>query len=85
MRKFNALLLAILLVLSSSITSFAQMNDIENHWGKEAISYLVEKGVLCGHPDGTFRPDNPMTKAEFYKVINELLGFKEKAVVTYSD
>ncbi len=85
MRKFISLLLAITLILSLSVTSFAQMTGIGSHWAEEAISYLVAKGVLSGYPDGTFRPDNSMTKAEFYKVINELLGFEEKAEVTYLD
>lgn len=85
MRKFISLLLAMILILSLGVTSFAQISDLENHWAKEAINYLVEKGVLIGYPDGTFRPDNPMSKAEFYKVINELLGFDEKGEVTYLD
>jgi len=85
MKKFISLLLAMILILSLCVTSFAQMSDVEYHWAKEAINYLVEKGVLGGYPDGTFKMDNPMSKAEFYKVINELLGFEKKAEVTYSD
>lgn len=85
MRRFISLLLAMILVLFSCVTSFAQMTDIENHWAKEAISYLEVKGALRGYPDDTFRPNNPISKAEFYKVINELLGFEEEAVVTYLD
>ena len=85
MKKFISLLLAMILILSLCITSFAQMSDIEYHWAKEAINYLVEKGILSGYPDATFKPDNPMSKVEFYKVINVLLGFKKKAEVTYLD
>jgi len=47
-----------------------------------AIEYLKEKGVLNGYPDGTFRPDNTINRAEFLKVV--LLLFKKNLVNTAS-
>jgi|GEM_PF-1443191 len=37
--------------------------------GYESISRLVEDGVLSGYPDGTFRPDAPVTRGEFVKML----------------
>lgn len=85
MKKGISLFLAITFILSMGVASFAQINDIGTHWASEEISDLMEVGVLNGYPDDTFRPDNPMTKVEFYKVINELLDFKETVEVTYLD
>lgn len=42
--------------------------DIQKHWGKEYISYLVNKGAIAGYPDGTFKPDQTISKAEFVKI-----------------
>lgn len=36
-----------------------------NHWAKGFIDPLVQKGWLSGFRDGTFRPDSPMTRAQF--------------------
>lgn len=39
--------------------------DLDNHWAKESINYLAEKGIISGYRDGTFKPDAPLTRAEF--------------------
>ncbi|MGD6843096.1 S-layer homology domain-containing protein [Bacillus infantis] len=33
-------------------------------WAREEISYLAEKGIISGYPDGTFRPNNPITRQQ---------------------
>lgn len=60
-------------------------NDYDTSWAKTEINYMEEKGILSGYPDGTFRPGNNMTKAEFYKVINGLMGFTNKSKVNFID
>lgn len=42
--------------------------DIANHWGKENIESLVKLGVINGYTDGTFRPNNHVSFAEFLKL-----------------
>jgi len=39
--------------------------DISNHWAKACILALGDRNIVQGFPDGTFRPDAPMTRAEF--------------------
>lgn len=40
-------------------------SDLENHgWAIPAISYLVDRELLSGYPDGTFRPELPISRAE---------------------
>ncbi|MFB8372875.1 S-layer homology domain-containing protein [Paenibacillus taichungensis] len=34
------------------------------HWGKESIFQLAEQGVILGYADGTFKPDQFLSKAE---------------------
>lgn len=46
--------------------------DIYYHWGKEEIVSQVKSGLVTGYPDGTFRPDQKITRAEFYSLIIRL-------------
>ena len=43
----------------------------EDHWAYEPIYGLVEKGIIKGYEDGSFRPDNSIKREEFVKVIVE--------------
>lgn len=43
----------------------ASFSDIAGHWAQNKIEDLVALGVLSGYPDGTFKPDNTITRAEF--------------------
>ncbi len=40
-------------------------SDAQNYWAKEAIYSLQNKNIIKGYPDGTFRPEKPVTRAEF--------------------
>jgi parallel beta-helix repeat protein len=39
--------------------------DIQNHWAKPFIQGLLDKGVISGFTDGTFKPDEKMTRAQY--------------------
>lgn len=41
------------------------LNDISGHWAEQNIYALVNKNSLQGYPDGSFRPDNMISRAEF--------------------
>ena len=47
----------------------ARFPDITNHWAKPFIEALARRGILKGYPDGRFRPDNSVTRAEFAAII----------------
>ncbi|MBE9127061.1 MULTISPECIES: S-layer homology domain-containing protein [unclassified Coleofasciculus] len=44
------------------ITTFP---DIQNHWAKPFIEGLLAKGFISGFTDGTFKPDEKMTRAQY--------------------
>ncbi len=39
-------------------------SDIENHWSKDYALALFNRGIIQGHPDGTFKPDSNLNRAE---------------------
>ena len=45
-----------------------QLSDIQGHWGEKYITQLVARGGISGYPDGTFKPNNTITKAEFVAI-----------------
>ena len=51
-------------------------SDIKGHWAQEAIEMAATKGWLDGYPDGTFLPNNAITRAETFKIINSVLNRK---------
>ena len=58
------------------ITPYSLMNftDVpEGHWAYGDIAKAVEKEILLGYPDGTFRPSNDLTRAEVAAIIYRLL------------
>lgn len=46
-------------------TSDTGFKDIEGIWSTDYIKHLAFKKVVSGYPDGTFRPENNITRAEF--------------------
>ncbi|NLP30635.1 MAG: hypothetical protein GX363_05835 [Clostridiales bacterium] len=48
-------------------------SDIKGHWANYYINSACEKGWVNGYPDGTFRPDMPITRAEFMTLVNNVL------------
>ena len=51
---------------------FSMLKDIENHWAKDSIIKAENKGAVMGDPDGSFRPNEPITRAEFVAVLDRL-------------
>ena len=45
-----------------------KLTDISKHWGKSYIEKLVSLGAIKGYPDGTFKPDATISRAEFLAI-----------------
>jgi hypothetical protein len=50
-----------------------------DHWGKPYIDALTAQGILAGFPDGTFGPDQAMTRAEFAAQLAEAFDLSAQA------
>lgn len=49
-----------------------------NYWAKSYIEALASKGVIAGFPNGTFKPNEPVTRAQFAAIINK--AFSPQAI-----
>jgi|GEM_PF-926745 len=45
------------------------LNDISGHWAEDSIKRFADKGYIAGYPDGSFRPDAPVSYAEFATIV----------------
>ena len=57
-------------------TSFSDVPS--DYWASSSILDLVQAEIIKGYPDGTFKPENPVTRAEFAKMALLSLGLKEE-------
>jgi predicted RNA-binding protein Jag len=84
--KISIVVIALCLVFGMAFTAYAApMPDIEKHWAKEQINAWVGKGLINGYEDGTFRPDNNITRAEFMALVNRAFNYQEKVEIDYKD
>jgi len=91
MKKIIALFLALGIILSYSAFAGAEESqmkfsdvDFTTEVGKD-IQKLLNAGVINGNGDGTFTPQNPVTRAELCKMVNKVKGYSDIADVSFSD
>ena len=48
-------------------TGFTDVPD--GAWYEEALLWAVENGIIAGHEDGTFKPDDPLTRAQIVSIL----------------
>ncbi len=58
--------------IKASNSSFSDVKS--GHWAKKYIDKAQKQGFVTGYPDGTYRPDNNITRAEAVTVVNRMLS-----------
>ncbi|RXZ79407.1 hypothetical protein EBB07_22775 [Paenibacillaceae bacterium] len=89
-RKMLMMGMAMLLLITSVVFALtprahAQQADIGNHWAKQQLQAWMEKGFISGYADGTFRPNQPITRAEWMKLVNRLFGYDKQGDTFFVD
>lgn len=83
--KLTAAALAAVLLLPG--TAGAAYSDTSGHWAESAIEKWSEQyGILQGYDDGTFRPDNTITRGAFAGILDRFLQYTQEAdAAVFSD
>ena len=86
-KKSISNILAVSIVLgTTSIANANGFKDINNHWANKEIQEFINKGYINGYPeDNTFRPENPIKRAEFVKIVNKVFNFTELGEENFID
>lgn len=53
-------------------TNKSDFNDVKDHWAKDAIDKLNGNKNVSGYPDGTFKPNEKITRAEAVTILNSV-------------
>src|SRR5665647_1933652 len=77
--------LCMVLTLAPSPAFAATASDISGHWAEGTIQSWVDNGLIKGYPDGTFKPDNNITRAEFITLVNGAFGYTTTASISFTD
>ncbi len=86
-KKFTSFFLILIMILTSTVTVYAYEPepDYYGHWAENTITEWLDKGYIKGYPDGSFKPEAFVTRAEFIKIINSLLGYNDKSEIFFTD
>ena len=74
-KKAVALLLAATMMVPLALaapSTEGSFSDVEDHWAQAEIEKAVATGWVDGYPDGTFKPEKTITRAEFTKMMPKL-------------
>ncbi len=67
--------------LQSKVALFPDLRT--DYWYSESIQYIFDRGIVTGFPDGTYRPESTITRAEAMTMIGRALGLKTDATKHY--
>ncbi|NMB26834.1 MAG: S-layer homology domain-containing protein [Tissierellia bacterium] len=89
LNKTVSLLLVLIFIMSAIPSYAASFKDVpSNYWAKEYIDKMSKANIVGGYPDGTFRPQNDVSREQSLAFISRLINptsdEKAKAKTTYS-
>ena len=61
------------------------LTDISGHWAEANIKELIALGAIGGYPDGTFKPDNSITRAEFVSILVKAFELESQSEKYFAD
>ncbi|MGO4108140.1 Ig-like domain-containing protein [Paenibacillus sp. YAF4_2] len=67
------------------VNTGAEFSDTAGHWASQQIEALASAGVLTGYTDGTFRPNQEITRAEIVTILSRLMDYKAPTTSTFND
>ncbi|MFZ5825750.1 MAG: phosphodiester glycosidase family protein [Bacillota bacterium] len=79
--SFLTLLLTSLLPASPATGATKLPPDVVGHWAAEPIAYVIEAGIMQGYPDGTFKPDAPISRGEVYTLLARQSGLASAGIM----
>ncbi len=81
-KKILSVVITVMMIMSLMICGYAaSFSDVESsHANYTAITTLADMGIINGYTDGTFKPDNAVTRAEMAKLISVLYGYDVNSV-----
>jgi len=91
-KKLFAMVLCLMLLLGNFVYADEVMlisapveKDYEGHWAQATIEKWLNEGRVSGYPDGSYKPDNKVTRAEFVKMVNGIIDYSKVSDIKFND
>ena len=91
-KKLIAMVLCLMLLLGNLVYADEVMlisapieKDYEGHWAQATIEKWLNEGRVSGYPDGSYKPDNRVTRAEFVKMVNGIIDYSKMGDIKFND
>jgi|GEM_PF-277172 len=86
-KKTISLLLVFIMIFTMAMPTNALGidKDYSGHWAEGTIKSWLDNSYVTGYPDGSFKPEGLVTRAEFVKMVNNLFGYTETSNVSFTD
>lgn len=87
-KRFISIVLCVLLVLSSVAASAASFPDVDStkySWAYSQIQDMAGKKIIAGFEDGTFRPENSVTRVDSLLLVSRIAGASESSLSDFVD
>ena len=91
-KKLFAMVLCLMLLLGNLVYADEVMlisapveKDYEGHWAQATIEKWQNEGRVSGYPDGSYKPDNKVTRAEFVKMVNGIIDYSKVSDIKFND
>lgn len=79
------LILAVVMIAALIVPGYAFGADYEGHWAEGTIKEWFGDKRISGYEDGSFRPEDSVTRAEFMTMVNSVYGFEKPAEISFAD
>lgn len=81
----SILLCLVMMIQVLGIIPVYASTDYDNHWAKSQIENLIKNDVITGYRDGSIKPDNVITRAEFVTLTNKIFKYEGKSEQNFKD
>ena len=85
--SFMAMILFASTMTISSVPTVTALaaTDTNGHWAESTINKWTASGYISGYPDGTFRPNNAISRAEFVTLANKAFSYNVPTSISFKD
>jgi hypothetical protein len=76
-----------LITATPGMAQQAQFSDVNaSYWARPFIEALADEGIIAGFPDGSFGPDQPVTRAQFAAIVRQAFDQpEERSAINFGD
>ena len=76
------ILASFILLLPAYAATFSDVSKYSSYY--DAVDYVTQRGIMAGYSEGTFKPDNMLTRGQISAILCRMIGKNENLTVIFS-